>query len=590
MIFKRLPILIFLLCLFFYQAGYSQQGESVHNHNAYHTIDQAYKAGKLTLDQKVLYKFYLSKNSSKLPDQYRLPAQSAIKCGTPAYMDFERNRSQLSAATINKIKSMTAAPTAQASQTYSSPSGNFEIHYQTSGSSAVPNEDTNTNGIPDYVEKVATAADSSYSHEVQTLGYSDPISPSTSYEIQIQNVAPTFGLTSPNTTNPNRSYYCTNSISTCIFIENDFAEGFPPNDHPDGNQTGAINVTMAHEFKHAIQYEANSWSGETGAWLEMDATLMEEVVYDNVNDYYNYLDSDQSILSDPTQSFYPGSYEHVSWALFFEEKFGSQFWVNVWQIISNSPNITMVKAVTQQLGGQQAYMQNYVESQMWHYASGNANSPASFGFEERTDYPSPNITSTFFGDDSLANPDTLQLMSAGYHTVQAAPFSGSVAINSEIDFVNKIMIGVLGYFKNGTTEFKTFSSHNSISDQFITGWKWDKLNKIGIVAANGKESPPNPVYTLKVRSVQPTENKLEQNFPNPFSNQTTIRYSLTQQREVTLEIFDVLGRKISTIVDRPQKAGIYTYPVTAEGMASGVYFYRLTLDGNAETQKMTLIK
>src|SRR5699024_1043671 len=119
-------------------------------------------------------------------------------------------------------------------------------------------------------------------------------------------------------------------------------------------QAGAIKVTVAHELKHAIQYATTQWKGETDLWAEMDATLMEEVVYDPVNDYYNYLDDSESIFSNPQKSFYPGSYYHVSWALFFEERYGPEFWPSVWSQIEADPNITLIEALSKELGGAEA--------------------------------------------------------------------------------------------------------------------------------------------------------------------------------------------------------------------------------------------
>ena len=73
-------------------------------------------------------------------------------------------------------------------------------------------------------------------------------------------------------------------------------------------------------------------------WIEMDATLMEEVVFDDVNDYYNYIKtgfdsaepSSLSIFGRP-QNPTPGSYYHITWMLYFTEVYGMDFWVDVWE-------------------------------------------------------------------------------------------------------------------------------------------------------------------------------------------------------------------------------------------------------------------
>jgi len=92
---------------------------------------------------------------------------------------------------------------------------------------------------------------------------------------------------------------------------------------------------------------------------------------------------------------------------------------------------------------------------------------------------------------------------------------------------------------------------------------------------------------------------LMQNFPNPFNPTTTIRYCLATESYVTLNVFDLLGRKVATLVDAKQPAGNYNSQFSAYSfngnsvnheISSGVYFYRLTTDKFSFTKKMLLIK
>jgi len=571
---------LFFLCSLLFSLGIStaqSQGQPTPKKvDPFQQIDRAYQQGDITLDQKVLYKFFPSKAKGDLPNNMTLDFDHPLKCGTPATSDFHRHKSELSSSTVNQIESFLSHPTLQASETYQSPDGYFTIHYETSGDHAVPPEDSNTDGVPDYVEEVAAAADSSYRHEVNQLGYTDPIPQGQTYDIEIRNLEDFYGQTvAPGTG------------ETYIQIENDFAEGFPPNDDPEGNQVGAIKVTVAHEFKHAVQYEANEWEGETGLWLEMDATLMEEVVYDNVNDYYNYIASDNSIFNNPSSSFYPGSYSDITWALFFEEKFGSQFWVDVWGTIKNNPFISMVGAITTQLGGTDSFNRNYIESQLWHYASGD-NATQGFGFEERSFYPTPSISENYRGD--VTQPaDTLNILSAKYFESVQSPFPGGIAFSLSEMLNPRAGLGVLAYFKDGSIEPLIIYSGQQESVFFETNWRWDEIEKLGLVATNGSYHQRTR-YALAIQSIDPQIVRVEQNYPNPFNKQTTIRYSIPEQKEVQLEIFDVLGRKVATLVDESQTEGIYKETFNGQNYASGIYFYRIILDGEVTTKKMTLVK
>lgn len=78
--------------------------------------------------------------------------------------------------------------------------------------------------------------------------------------------------------------------------------------------------------------------------------------------------------------------------------------------------------------------------------------------------------------------------------------------------------------------------------------------------------------------------------PNPFNPKTTISFRLPRDAEVALDVFDLSGRKVSTLVDGLLEAGDYAIPWNGSGCASGVYLYRLTADGVARSGRMMLIK
>ena len=88
----------------------------------------------------------------------------------------------------------------------------------------------------------------------------------------------------------------------------------------------------------------------------------------------------------------------------------------------------------------------------------------------------------------------------------------------------------------------------------------------------------------------PARISLSQNYPNPFNASTMIKYELPYQSQVTIEIYDILGRKITTLQNDPQPAGYHQALWQAEDEASGVYFYKLQAGDHAETKKMILIK
>ena len=81
-----------------------------------------------------------------------------------------------------------------------------------------------------------------------------------------------------------------------------------------------------------------------------------------------------------------------------------------------------------------------------------------------------------------------------------------------------------------------------------------------------------------------------QNFPNPFGETTTIRYSLPQSMVIRLRVYDVLGREVATLVDGRQASGIYTVEFDGASIPSGIYFYRIEMDHLRSTKPMTLTR
>jgi len=89
---------------------------------------------------------------------------------------------------------------------------------------------------------------------------------------------------------------------------------------------------------------------------------------------------------------------------------------------------------------------------------------------------------------------------------------------------------------------------------------------------------------------QPTSFSLSQNYPNPFNASTTISYSLLEESDVTIDIFDIMGRKIETLVSGRQDAGSHSVVWDASNVSSGVYLYRIIAGNYTETRRCNLLK
>ena len=96
--------------------------------------------------------------------------------------------------------------------------------------------------------------------------------------------------------------------------------------------------------------------------------------------------------------------------------------------------------------------------------------------------------------------------------------------------------------------------------------------------------------TQKIALVIPTEFRLMQNYPNPFNNTTTIRYAVPEETDIQLEIFDISGRLVETLISQLHQPGFYDLKWSGRQAASGIYFIKLEAAKTVLTQKMILLK
>jgi hypothetical protein len=94
----------------------------------------------------------------------------------------------------------------------------------------------------------------------------------------------------------------------------------------------------------------------------------------------------------------------------------------------------------------------------------------------------------------------------------------------------------------------------------------------------------------KEGAVIPTKTKLFANYPNPFNLSTVIKYQLSDASQVSLKVYDIMGREVATLVNSFQNKGSYDVTFNANGLASGIYFYKLNAGGKQFINKMLLMK
>ena len=132
-----------------------------------------------------------------------------------------------------------------------------------------------------------------------------------------------------------------------------------------------------------------------------------------------------------------------------------------------------------------------------------------------------------------------------------------------------------------TTEPKSYN----FADNKVEGGEYTyRLRQLDL---NGSSSYSNLV---EVEVTTPKVFSLEQNYPNPFNPTTLIQYSIPADQRVKLNVYNLLGQKVMTLVDGIQKSGQHEVNFNASGLASGIYFYKLEAGTQSSIKKMILMK
>jgi hypothetical protein len=157
---------------------------------------------------------------------------------------------------------------------------------------------------------------------------------------------------------------------------------------------------------------------------------------------------------------------------------------------------------------------------------------------------------------------------------------------------------IYGNFHNDTIP----DLYNNTPDSIMAENNFWGTGNISIIEQHIFHNPDNPalgfvdyipIYipvSIENNSTIVTDYNLSNAYPNPFNPETIIKFSIPQKENVTLEVFDINGKSVRLLLNSQFNKGAYNVTFNAEGLASGIYFYRLSAGNFSDTKKLILLK
>ena len=175
----------------------------------------------------------------------------------------------------------------------------------------------------------------------------------------------------------------------------------------------------------------------------------------------------------------------------------------------------------------------------------------------------------WFSGDPVSNYGWIDTQAGDYRMLtNIGPFT--LNANEDMDIWTAYIVGRGNSALGSVTKLKQYSSAASL-----------------FYESNFTELPTD-VWENQLHT--PENFVLLQNYPNPFNPVTTIKYELPAMSNVSLSVYDIIGRKVKELVNTKQAAGKYEVRFDAANLASGVYIYTLQADNFINTKKMLLLK
>lgn len=482
----------------------------------------------------------------------------------------------------------------------------FRIHYALNGPNAVDPTDENFNDIPDFIDNLANAADYTYEVLINNLNYNKPPSDgwqennggSGAYDIYVNDLNFVFyGYTTPenlsnsfNGDNENSPQNEKNSVTSYIVINNDL-------ESMNCENFDCVKTTFAHEFFHAIQL---GYDSRDQLWfLEATATWVEDEVFDEINDNYQYLKFWMEIphvaLDKHRSPYWYGSWiffryisEHLGGPETIREIFNQSI------VDDNSIdnfNLETIDKILKSKGS--SFREILNKMSIANYLLTSNSNLTEFNYEEADQYREYGIEPHIHQSLGINSTNTLieyfgpSFMHNSSHYINLS--LNNEINNLEIDFSTLENSNMSAYLISNRTS-NNLNIHRIRSSTPVPIYKGNNL--LSIILTTDSVSYFDYHYSIKLKTdiKFPTSLYIDYNFPNPFNNFTWIRFFIPVYENISLSIIDINGRKVKDIpIDRFQ-VGYNELKVDTSNLTSGIYFFKLDGETNSISKKITLIK
>ncbi len=353
--------------------------------------------------------------AGQVPAEYRQLVMQPYpgKCPTVLLAEIRRQFHDFSSAQQQALDALFTRPQ-ELPLSYVSTSGRYRIHYSVEDMHAVPTGDADSDGIPDYIEEVAAAFDSSARCLVGQLAYRAPPDDGgvdgPEYDIYVLAQSDgVYGFTTPESPIHSTSR---NDFTSYIQIDNDFNNG-----HFSAGLDGA-RVTAAHELFHAIQFGyRDAIVASEYFYYELCSSWMEDIVYDDINDYYSAVPVYLGRTDFPFNKFERFTlfnYGAAIWNRMLTHVFGDLNLVReTWELMQSGQ--TVLPAIDTMLGRRNTdFNEQFTWFSLWNYHTGSRSDTTHF-YREGAHFPevAMRIDRPIFVDTTVV--DSTRTLSYAYY-------------------------------------------------------------------------------------------------------------------------------------------------------------------------------